>query len=77
MRKLDAVCSEVKMHRGRTRYWKAVVASLDESVDTIKVSSLQREVVLVVLWPPLSQAVWVLALPDSTITDHKADTCQH
>uniref|UniRef100_A0A915PI89 MRG domain-containing protein n=1 Tax=Setaria digitata TaxID=48799 RepID=A0A915PI89_9BILA len=36
VRKLDAVCSEVKVHKGRTRYWKGVVAALDECADNMK-----------------------------------------
>ncbi|EFO26714.1 hypothetical protein LOAG_01765 [Loa loa] len=36
VRKLDAVCSEVKVHKGRARYWKGVVAALDECADNMK-----------------------------------------
>ncbi|KAM3719950.1 Chromatin modification-related protein [Dirofilaria immitis] len=36
VRKLDAVCSEVKVHKGRARYWKGVVAALDECVDNVE-----------------------------------------
>ncbi|VDO27156.1 unnamed protein product [Onchocerca flexuosa] len=36
VRKLDAVCSEVKMHKGRARYWKGVVAALDECTDNLE-----------------------------------------
>lgn len=38
VRKLDAVCSEVKVHKGRARYWKGVVAALDECADNMEVS---------------------------------------
>ncbi|VDK69658.1 unnamed protein product [Litomosoides sigmodontis] len=36
VRKLDAVCSEVKVHKGRARYWKGVVAALDECAENMK-----------------------------------------
>lgn len=38
VRKLDAVCSEVKVHKGRARYWKGVVAALDECTNNLEVS---------------------------------------
>lgn len=38
VRKLDAVCSEVKVLKGRVRYWKSVVAALDECADNMKVN---------------------------------------
>ncbi|VDK74225.1 unnamed protein product [Onchocerca ochengi] len=36
VRKLDAVCSEVKVHKGRARYWKGVVAALDECTNNLE-----------------------------------------
>ncbi|VDN05391.1 unnamed protein product [Thelazia callipaeda] len=36
VRKLDTVCAEVRIHKGRARYWRSVVAALDECVDNLK-----------------------------------------
>uniref|UniRef100_A0A0R3RQX9 MRG domain-containing protein n=1 Tax=Elaeophora elaphi TaxID=1147741 RepID=A0A0R3RQX9_9BILA len=50
VRKLDAVCSEVKVHKGRARYWKGVVAALDECADNMK-SFFDLVIVSDILYP--------------------------
>ncbi|CAG9530985.1 unnamed protein product [Cercopithifilaria johnstoni] len=50
VRKLDAVCSEVKVHKGRARYWKGVVAALDECTDNMK-SFFDLVIVSDILYP--------------------------